>query len=162
MTRCRRYDTFRGVVCLLQVRAWRYAFLCSLRMRLVRISPRYPQIMDGRVSVGSAVQFSHSGSRFVVQELGIVAPARVAVQSIAAGQVCRARHLLWCRRGGTSRCWQVGYMIAGMKSTREAQVGDTVFDPAHPVAPLKGLKPSRAMVCARVLPSIAWWESRCC
>ena len=41
---------------------------------------------------------------------------------------------------------QVGYMYSGMKSTEEAQVGDTFFAHGKPVEALPGFKPARPMV----------------
>lgn len=45
---------------------------------------------------------------------------------------------------------QVGYMIAGMKEVKEAQIGDTFYLQKQPVEPLPGFKPAKAMVFAGV------------
>ena len=41
---------------------------------------------------------------------------------------------------------QVGYIILGMKSSKEARIGDTLHHPHFPVAPLPGFKPAKSMV----------------
>ena len=46
-----------------------------------------------------------------------------------------------CRLAG-----HVGYIYANLKSTDEAQIGDTLCNPKHPVEPLPGFKPAKAMV----------------
>lgn len=48
-----------------------------------------------------------------------------------------------CRFAG-----QVGYIIAGMKDVKEAQIGDTLYLQEQPVEALPGFKPAKAMVFA--------------
>lgn len=43
---------------------------------------------------------------------------------------------------------QVGYIIAGMKDVKEAQIGDTLHLQEQPVEALPGFKPAKAMVFA--------------
>lgn len=50
---------------------------------------------------------------------------------------------LSCRFAG-----QVGYIIAGMKDVKEAQIGDTLYLQEQPVEALPGFKPAKAMVFA--------------
>ena len=45
---------------------------------------------------------------------------------------------------------QVGYVILGMRSAKEARVGDTIFHLKQTVTPLPGFQPAKSMVCARV------------
>lgn len=42
----------------------------------------------------------------------------------------------------------MGYIIAGMKDVKEAQIGDTLYLQEQPVEPLPGFKPAKAMVFA--------------
>jgi translation elongation factor EF-4 len=44
---------------------------------------------------------------------------------------------------------QVGYMVAGMKATTDAWVGDTLYLEKSPVEPLPGFKPAKPMVRSR-------------
>lgn len=48
-----------------------------------------------------------------------------------------------CRFAG-----QVGYIIAGMKDVKEAQIGDTLHLQERPVEALPGFKPAKPMVFA--------------
>ena len=47
---------------------------------------------------------------------------------------------------------QVGYVITGMKTTKNAQIGDTWHGYKQPVEALPGFKPSKSMVFAGALP----------
>lgn len=50
---------------------------------------------------------------------------------------------------------QVGYIIAGMKDVKEAQIGDTLYLQDQPVEALPGFKPAKPMVFAgRNLPPL--------
>ena len=40
----------------------------------------------------------------------------------------------------------MGYVVAGMKSTKEAHIGDTFYNPKQPVEALPGFKPAKPMV----------------
>lgn len=42
----------------------------------------------------------------------------------------------------------MGYIIAGMKDVKEAQIGDTLHLQERPVEALPGFKPAKAMVFA--------------
>ena len=50
---------------------------------------------------------------------------------------------------------QVGYLIAGMKTVKEARVGDTIYHTKNPVTPFPGFKPAKPMVFAGIFPSTA-------
>ena len=48
---------------------------------------------------------------------------------------------------------EVGYVATGLKSVRDAQVGDTVTTVAHPAAePLPGYQPAKSLVFAGIYP----------
>ncbi len=47
---------------------------------------------------------------------------------------------------------QVGYVICGMKTVREARVGDTLYHRKQPVEPFPGFKPAKPMVFAGIFP----------
>lgn len=46
----------------------------------------------------------------------------------------------------------MGYVVTGMRSCREAHIGDTFFHVGTKVAPLPGFKPAKPMVFAGVYP----------
>ena len=47
---------------------------------------------------------------------------------------------------------QVGYLITGMKTVKEARVGDTLYHTKDPVTPFPGFKPAKPMVFAGIFP----------
>jgi elongation factor 4 len=71
------YDEYRGVICTVQV-------------------------VGGSLRAGDAIVSAHTGDRFHVQEVGLIAPAKVPVPP---GAALSAGH--------------IGYMVAGIKNTRQ-------------------------------------------
>ena len=49
---------------------------------------------------------------------------------------------------------QVGYLITGMKTVKEARVGDTIYYAKKPVTPFPGFKPAKPMVFAGIYPVV--------
>ena len=47
---------------------------------------------------------------------------------------------------------QVGYLITGMKTVKEARVGDTIYRAKVPVQPFPGFKPAKPVVFAGIFP----------
>ena len=47
---------------------------------------------------------------------------------------------------------QVGYVITGMKTVKEARVGDTMHLTKYPVKPFPGFKEAKPMVFAGIYP----------
>lgn len=41
---------------------------------------------------------------------------------------------------------QVGFVVCGIRNSKDAQIGDTFFHPHAPVEPLQGFKPMNSMV----------------
>ncbi|CAH1776623.1 unnamed protein product [Owenia fusiformis] len=90
-------------------------------------------IIDGQVKKGDKIIAAHSMKQYEIQETGILYPDQTPTNILLAGQV--------------------GYIIANMKTTKEAQVGDTLFHLNSPVEPLPGFKPAKAMVFAGIYPT---------
>ncbi|XP_023677986.1 translation factor Guf1, mitochondrial isoform X1 [Paramormyrops kingsleyae] len=90
-------------------------------------------VFGGQVRKGDRIMSAHLGKVYEVNELGILRPDEHPTDRLLAGQV--------------------GYMIAGMKEVKEAQIGDTLFLQKHPVEPLPGFKPAKAMVFAGMYPT---------
>jgi GTP-binding protein LepA len=97
------------------------------------------QVVDGTLKVGDVIVAAHSGDKFTVQEVGLMAPQKVPVSHLAAGHI--------------------GYVICGMKNVKQAILGDTFFSQSDymslgrqllPV--LKGFKPAKPMVFASLYP----------
>ncbi|HBL98646.1 TPA: elongation factor 4 [Candidatus Dependentiae bacterium] len=89
-------------------------------------------IKDGSISTGDQIMLSQTGRKYDVLEVGLRFPDRVPVKTLYAGQV--------------------GYLIAGMKSVREARVGDTIHHARHAVTAFPGFKPAQPMVFAGIYP----------
>ncbi|XP_019864391.1 PREDICTED: translation factor GUF1, mitochondrial [Amphimedon queenslandica] len=91
-------------------------------------------VRDGKVSRGDLVTSIHSSKKYEVADLGLLRPQQVPQNSLSTGQV--------------------GYVILGMKDSREALIGDTICHTKcySKVEPLPGLKPAKPMVFAGVYP----------
>jgi elongation factor 4 len=97
------------------------------------------QVVDGILKVGDVIVAAHSGDKFIVQEVGLMAPQKMPVSHLSAGHI--------------------GYVICGMKNVKQAILGDTFFSQVDyaslgrqllPV--LKGFKPAKPMVFASLYP----------
>ncbi|XP_070769067.1 translation factor GUF1, mitochondrial isoform X2 [Enoplosus armatus] len=89
-------------------------------------------VFGGRVKKGDKIVSAHLGKTYEVNELGLLRPDEHPTQKLFAGQV--------------------GYIIAGMKDVKEAQIGDTLYLQEQPVEALPGFKPAKAMVFAGMYP----------
>lgn len=89
-------------------------------------------IKNGVLRLGDKVTLAQSGQSYEVLELGIMYPDETPTDALYAGQV--------------------GYVICGMKTVREARVGDTLYHTKKPVTPFAGFKPAKPMVFAGIFP----------
>uniref|UniRef100_A0A3P8QT72 Tr-type G domain-containing protein n=1 Tax=Astatotilapia calliptera TaxID=8154 RepID=A0A3P8QT72_ASTCA len=89
-------------------------------------------VFGGWVKKGDKIVSAHLGKAYEVNELGLLRPDEHPTQKLFAGQV--------------------GYIIAGMKDVKEAQIGDTLYLQEQPVEALPGFKPAKAMVFAGMYP----------
>jgi len=102
------HNSFRGVTCLLST-------------------------VDGSVSKGDEIAMASTGKKFEVQEVGLLTPNAVPVDTLHSGHV--------------------GYLVCGMKDTADARVGDTLIDPTKTdLLPLPGFRPVKAMLFSSVYP----------
>jgi elongation factor 4 len=91
-------------------------------------------VVEGRLKRGDKISLAHvPGSTYEVAQAGLMFPEPVDVGALTTGQV--------------------GFVLANIKSTRDARVGDTVFMKGSPVEPLPGFKPILHMVYSGVYPS---------
>ena len=103
-----KYDAYRGVVV-------------------------YVRVVDGRIAGGMRIRMMNNKSEFIVDEVGVFAPAMTPVDEL--------------------QCGEVGYFIASIKNVRDSKVGDTVTDAAHPTThPLPGYRAVTPMVYAGIFP----------
>ncbi|XP_067892183.1 translation factor Guf1, mitochondrial isoform X2 [Heterodontus francisci] len=89
-------------------------------------------LFDGCVQKGDKIMSSYTKKVYEVNEVGILRPDQYPVEKLRAGQV--------------------GYLIAGMKEVKEAQIGDTFHLQKQPVEALAGFKPAKPMVFAGMYP----------
>jgi len=93
----------------------------------------YIRLFAGRLHAGQQVRLMGSGVESEILELGVFRPHLVPVADLAAGEV--------------------GYVATGLKSVRDAQVGDTITGAEHPAAKaLPGYKPAKPLVFAGIYP----------
>jgi GTP-binding protein LepA len=91
------------------------------------------RLAEGRIHEHARIRMMGSGAEAEILELGVFRPQLVPVQDLSAGEV--------------------GYIATGLKSVRDAQVGDTVTDAASPAAePLPGYLPAKSLVFAGIYP----------
>jgi GTP-binding protein LepA len=93
----------------------------------------YVRVMDGRVAAGDVIQFVATGKRYEVMEVGIFRLEMIPRPELTAGQV--------------------GYVVAGVKTVADAQVGDTLA-PAGEEAPaaLPGYRRVQSVVFSGLYP----------
>ncbi len=78
-------------------------------------------LKDGMIKKGDMITLAHKDNEYEVLELGLMYPDQQPMDALYAGQV--------------------GYLITGMKTVREARVGDTIYHSRFPVKPFRGLNP---------------------
>jgi GTP-binding protein LepA len=93
----------------------------------------YVRLAQGTLKLHDEVRLMGSGATAEPLELGVFRPQLVPVRQLAAGEV--------------------GYVATGLKSVRDAQVGDTVTTVSRPAAqPLPGYQPAKSLVFAGIYP----------
>jgi len=91
-------------------------------------------IVNGTIRVNDVICMFHNDQKqYNVLGLGVLIPEKVSTRALYAGQV--------------------GYVTCGMKSTKEARIGDTVYHKDKIVEPLPGFKPIKPLVFAGIYPS---------
>ena len=89
-------------------------------------------LQSGILKKGDQIKLAQMDKGYEILELGLMYPSETPQPALYAGQV--------------------GYIISGMKTVRDARVGDTIFNPKHPVKPFPGFKPAKPMVFAGIYP----------
>jgi elongation factor 4 len=90
------------------------------------------KIAGGKLKAGSKITAASSGKAYEVLEVGIMFPEPVRTDALYTGQV--------------------GYIKIGMKTTKEARVGDTFYETGKEVEPFPGFKQAKPMVFAGLYP----------
>ncbi|RPD80579.1 GTP-binding protein lepa [Lentinus tigrinus ALCF2SS1-7] len=89
-------------------------------------------IQGGVLRKGDKIASCHTRKKYEVTELGIMHPEEVPTDCLRPGQV--------------------GFVACSMKESAEAHIGDTFYRVGHPVEPMPGFKPAKAMVYAGIYP----------
>ena len=93
----------------------------------------YVRLAQGTIRQGEPIRLMASGAEAEPLELGVFRPQLVPVKQLVAGEV--------------------GYIATGLKSVRDAQVGDTVTTVARPAdEPLPGYQEAKSLVFAGIYP----------
>ncbi len=93
----------------------------------------YLRVVDGEFRKGQRIHLLGSGKKAEVDEVGVLRLGKEKVDVLRAGEV--------------------GYLIASIKTIRDARVGDTIADADHPhVEPLPGYKQVKSMVFSGLYP----------
>lgn len=91
------------------------------------------RVFEGTIKAGMTIRFMHSNAEYRVEETGIFILNLIAQDSLHAGEV--------------------GYIIAGIKTVADVQVGDTLTDTARPCAAARaGFKAVQPVVFSSVYP----------
>ena len=105
------YDTYRGVITLLRV-------------------------FDGEIKRGMKIKFMATGREYEVEELGVITPKFLKVDSLKVGEV--------------------GYLIGGIKELKDVKIGDTITSTNNPaVKPLPGFKEMKPVVFSGFYPVLS-------
>jgi len=89
-------------------------------------------IKNGVIKKGDKIGLAQLGNEYEVLEVGLMYPEQEPMDALYAGQV--------------------GYLITGMKTVKEARVGDTIYHSKFPVAPFPGFRPAKPVVFAGIFP----------
>ncbi|GFP79258.1 translation factor guf1 homolog mitochondrial [Phtheirospermum japonicum] len=90
-------------------------------------------VVDGALRKGDKISSAATGQSYEVLDVGIMHPELTQTGVLLTGQV--------------------GYVVSGMRSTKEARVGDTLYHARSTVEPLPGFKPVKHMVFSGVYPA---------
>jgi len=94
----------------------------------------YFRVMDGEVKKGDRVRLMASGKEYQIDELGVLSPNQIEVESLHAGEV--------------------GYLAAAIKAVEDARVGDTITLAASPAPEaLPGYTEAKPMVFCGLFPT---------
>ncbi|KAF7830782.1 translation factor GUF1-like protein, mitochondrial [Senna tora] len=90
-------------------------------------------VVDGALRKGDKISAAATGQSYEALDVGIMHPELTPTGILLTGQV--------------------GYVVSGMRSTKEARVGDTLFHTRTIIEPLPGFKPAKHMVFSGLYPA---------
>jgi len=93
----------------------------------------YFRVMNGSIKEGDEVQFVHTGKEYTADEVGVLRMDMLPRKQISAGDV--------------------GYIITGIKVSKEIKVGDTITHVENPTqSAIQGFEEVKPMVFAGIFP----------
>jgi GTP-binding protein LepA len=93
----------------------------------------YCRIKEGSLRAGQTIRFMHTGKEFTLEEVGRMRIAREPQKELYSGEV--------------------GYLLAGIKTVRDVEIGDTLTDTARAASePLPGYKQAKPVVFSSIYP----------
>ncbi|MGX6591677.1 translation elongation factor 4 [Cetobacterium ceti] len=93
----------------------------------------YVKVLEGSIKKGDKIKVWSTGKEFEVLECGIFVPTKKEQPELSSGSV--------------------GYIITGIKTIQDTQVGDTITHVNRPcIEPLEGFRPAQSMVYAGIYP----------
>ena len=93
----------------------------------------YVKVLDGQIKKGDKIKIWSTEKVFDVLECGIFSPVMKPQDILSTGSV--------------------GYIITGIKTIQDTQVGDTITNPSNPCEyPMEGFRPAQSMVFAGIYP----------
>jgi GTP-binding protein LepA len=93
----------------------------------------YVRVVDGSIAPRKEISFMATGEIFEVEEVGVFTPAMQPVEALGPGEV--------------------GYIVAGIKSLADANVGDTITGARRPAkSPLPGYRKVKPVVFCGYYP----------
>jgi GTP-binding protein LepA len=92
------------------------------------------RVVDGNLHRGQKIRLMAAGKNFEVARVGVLTPHLREVQQLGVGEV--------------------GLLTAGVKTVRDARIGDTMTDAERPASqPLPGFRPAKPMVFSGLYPA---------
>ena len=91
------------------------------------------RVIDGNLTKGQKIKMLGTNSTYEIDDIGIFTPKKVSVDRLGPGEL--------------------GYIIAGIKTVSDTQIGDTITDDRKPCKDtLKGFRPSQPSVFCGLFP----------
>ena len=91
------------------------------------------RVLNGELTKGQKIKMMGTNSTYEIDDIGVFTPKKVSVNKLGPGEL--------------------GYIIAGIKTVSDTQIGDTITDDKKPCkAMLKGFRPSQPSVFCGLFP----------
>jgi len=91
------------------------------------------RVLNGELTKGQKIKMMGTNSTYEIDDIGVFTPKKVSVSKLGPGEL--------------------GYIIAGIKTVSDTQIGDTITDDKKPCKEmLKGFRPSQPSVFCGLFP----------